>query len=145
MVGALQEPTSTLTAGQADVASGCASATVRLLSECWVARGVADIPAAGGCGVDLDRLQDLRSQVEAHKRAEASSAVNRRLLVVSVTELDPRADAQGEAPAQSAVAEGLLAEAEEAIRKAYLALPINLPALRLHRKRAPRKHWMFWR
>lgn len=70
---------------------------------------------------DMDRLQQLIT--EARKRVDNSTAILRRLLVVSVTEMDPRKDA-----AVKDRHDRLLkarAAAEESARRALLAFPLE--------------------
>lgn len=77
-------------------------------------------PAAAA---DIDRIQQLIA--ESRKLVDASSPVLRRLLVVSVNDLNPVDDARVK------LAHELLlkarAQAEEAARMAFLDLPVDLP------------------
>jgi hypothetical protein len=72
---------------------------------------------------DIERIEDLIA--EAHDHAEASTAVLRRLLIVSVNDIDPRRDAEMKKLHDQLVkARGA---AEEATREAWLTLPIDHP------------------
>jgi hypothetical protein len=72
---------------------------------------------------DIEHIEDLIA--EARDRAEASTAVLRRLLLVSVKDIDPRRDAEMKKWHDQLVkARGA---AEEAARQAWLALPIDHP------------------
>lgn len=107
-----------LTEGEADIIQNSVRKLVafRMLA----ARGGSYQPAAAA---DIDRIQQLIA--ESHRRVEASSAVLRRLLVVSISEINRDADAQVKLRHQRLLkARG---DAQEAAKTAFLALPINLP------------------
>ena len=72
---------------------------------------------------DIERIEDLIA--EAHNRAEASTAVLRSLLIVSVNDIDPRRDAEMKKRHDQLVK--ARSAAEEAARQAWLALPIDHP------------------
>lgn len=107
-----------VTTGQADVIQSALRKSVafRMLG----ARGGTYQPEAAA---DMDRIQDLIA--EERRRVEASSAVIRRLLVVSVNDIDRNADAQVKLRHQRLLR--ARAEAQEAARMAFLELPIDLP------------------
>src|ERR1700722_10172842 len=72
---------------------------------------------------DIERIEELIA--EARGRAETSTAVLRRLLIVSVKDIDPRRDAE-----MQRLHDQLLkarSAAEEAARQAWLALPVDHP------------------
>ena len=107
-----------LNSGQADVVQTSLRKAVafRMLaarSESWQ-------PAAAA---DIDRIQALIA--ESRRRVEASSAVLRRLLVVSIDEINTGDDTQ--AKLCHARLLKARAEAQEAAKLAYLTLPIDLP------------------
>ncbi len=72
---------------------------------------------------DIERIEDLIA--EAHSRAEASTAVFRLLLIVSVHDIDPRRDTEIKKRHDQLVK--ARSAAEEAARQAWLALPIDHP------------------
>jgi hypothetical protein len=72
---------------------------------------------------DIERIEDLIA--EARDRAEASTAVLRQLLIVSVKDIDPRRDAEMKKLHEQLVK--ARSTAGEAARQAWLALPIDHP------------------
>jgi hypothetical protein len=72
---------------------------------------------------DLERIQQLI--LETRQRVEASTPILRRLLIVSVADFDPRNDA-GMKPRHDQLLKARLV-AEEAAKRAMLALPIEQP------------------
>jgi len=72
---------------------------------------------------DLDRIQQLI--LEARKRVDASTAALRRLLVVSVADFDPHNDAVMKARHDQLLKARVAAE--EAAKRAMLALPLDQP------------------
>lgn len=77
-------------------------------------------PAAAA---DMDRIQELIA--ESRRRVEASSAVLRRLLVVSVNDINRNDDAQVKARHERLLK--ARTEAQEAAKLAFFALPVDLP------------------
>jgi hypothetical protein len=73
--------------------------------------------------VDLERIEQLI--LETRQRVEASTPVLRRLLIVSVADFDPHNDARMK-PSHDLLLKARLA-AEEAAKRAMLALPIEQP------------------
>ena len=72
---------------------------------------------------DLEQIQKLIA--EARRRSDASSAVLRRLLQVSVNEIDQRRDAAAKDRHERLLKERTAAE--DAAKKAFLELPLALP------------------
>jgi hypothetical protein len=107
-----------LNAGQADIVQTSVRKFVafRMLA----ARNESWQPAAAA---DIDRIQELIA--ESRRRIETSSAVLRRLLVVSVNDINHSDDMQ--AKLRHARLLRARAEAQEAAKMAFLALPIDLP------------------
>jgi hypothetical protein len=112
-------------AADADVARGrteFAQAAVRksMTARMLAARGPGYDPLAAS---DADHIQDLIA--EARERIASGEALSRRLLVVSVNDLDSRSQAasrDGHDQLQKA-----RAAAEDAAKKALVALPIEIP------------------
>ncbi len=72
---------------------------------------------------DMDRIQHLIE--EAHRRVDASSSVLRELLVVTAENFDPHRDALMKSRHNQLLQ--ARAAAEDAAKRAWLALPIDLP------------------
>lgn len=122
----------------ADLASGQADliqATLRkfVAFRMLAARGDSYQPAAAA---DMDRIQELIA--ESRKRVEASSAVLRRLLVVSINQINRADDAQVKVRHERLLK--ARADAQETARSAFLALPIDLPETS-EPEDSPQKAW----
>ncbi len=116
---------SQIPAADADLNSGQADVIVTALRKLvafrmLAARGGSYQPAAAA---DADRIQKLIA--ESRQRVDASSSVLRRLLVVSVNDMNRNADAQVKVRHERLLR--VRAEAQEAAKMAFLALPIDLP------------------
>lgn len=125
-------------AADAEVNSGQADVIVTALRKfvafrMLAARGGSFQPAAAA---DIDRIQKLIA--ESRARVDAGSPVLRRLLVVSVNDINRNDDAQVKLRHERLLR--ARAEAQEAAKMAFLALPIDLPDTDAPEE-SPQKAW----